>query len=52
MIEAPHFGFVVAAYAFAAAITVGMIVAILWDYRGLRDALRRLETARSESEAL
>jgi heme exporter protein CcmD len=51
MIEAPHFGFVVAAYGFAAAIIVGMIVAILWDYRGLSGALRRLEAARSGSEA-
>jgi heme exporter protein CcmD len=51
MIEAPHFGFVVAAYAFAAAVVVGMIVATLWDYRTVAQALRRLEAARGEREA-
>jgi heme exporter protein CcmD len=50
MIEAPHFGFVVAAYAFAAAVVVGMVVAILRDYRALSRALRCIETTRGERE--
>lgn len=50
MIEAPHFGFVVVAYAFAALVVAGMVVSILWDYRTLSAALRRLEAARGERE--
>jgi heme exporter protein CcmD len=50
MMGAPHFGFVVAAYAFAALVIVGMIASILWDYRGLSGALRRLEAARQDKE--
>jgi heme exporter protein CcmD len=46
MIAAPHFGFVVAAYALAAATVVVMIVAIVRDYHALSAALRRLEAAR------
>jgi heme exporter protein CcmD len=40
----PHIGFVVAAYAIAAIVLVGMVVAVLADYRALRKALRRLES--------
>jgi heme exporter protein CcmD len=46
MIDAPHFGFVVAAYAIAAVVIVGMIAAVLADYRAQSRALRRLEQAR------
>lgn len=38
----PHFGFVVAAYAFALVIVAGMIVTILADYRRLKQALSSL----------
>jgi heme exporter protein CcmD len=51
MMEAPHFGFVVLAYAFAAVIVLAMIGWTLWDYRAQSAAVRRLETARSEREA-
>jgi heme exporter protein CcmD len=51
MIDAPHFGFVVAAYAFATVVVLGMIGAILWDYRAQSAALRRLEAARNERES-
>ena len=47
MIGAPHFGFVVAAYAIAALVIVGMIAAVLADYRAQSRALSRLEAARS-----
>ena len=50
MMEAPHFGFVVAAYALAALVVVGMIASILWDYRALSGGLRRLEAARRDKE--
>ena len=46
MIAAPHFGFVVAAYALTALTILAMIAAIVWDYRALLAALRRLEAAR------
>ncbi len=46
MIEAPHFGFVAAAYAIAAVVIVAMIAAVLIDYRAQSHALRRLEQAR------
>ncbi len=46
MMGAPHFGFVVAAYALAALVVVGMIASILWDYRTLSAALGPLEAAR------
>jgi heme exporter protein CcmD len=43
MMDAPHFGFVVAAYAAAAAIILGMIVAVVADYRAQSRALRSFE---------
>lgn len=46
MIDAPHFGFIAAAYAIAAATILAMIVATLADYRTQRAALRRLEQTR------
>ena len=45
MMAAPHFGFVVAAYAFALVVVLAMIGAIVWDYRAQSEALRRLEAA-------
>lgn len=47
MIGAPHFGFVAAAYGIAALVIVGMIAAVLADYRAQSRALSRLEAARS-----
>jgi len=46
MIDAPHFGFVAAAYAIAALVILGMIVAIAADYRAQSRALRRFEGTR------
>lgn len=46
MIDSPHWGFIVAAYAVAAATILAMIVATLVDYRTQRAALRRLEQKR------
>ncbi len=46
MIDAPHFGFVAAAYAIATVVIVGMIAAALADYRAQSRALKRLEQAR------
>ena len=46
MTDAPHFGFVLAAYAIAAAVILGMIAAVAADYRAQSRALRRLEEAR------
>jgi heme exporter protein CcmD len=46
MIAAPHFGFVVAAYALTAATILVMIVAIVRDYRALSAALDRLAATR------
>ena len=51
MMEAPHIGFVVAAYAFAALVVAAMIGSILWDYRAQSAAVRRLEASRGEREA-
>ena len=48
MMAAPHFGFVVAAYALAALVILGMIASILGDYRALSSTLRRLEAARRD----
>jgi heme exporter protein CcmD len=45
MIDAPHFGFVVAAYAVAAVVILGMIAAVAADYRAQSRALRRFEEA-------
>jgi heme exporter protein CcmD len=42
MTHDPHFGFVVAAYAFAFVVLAGMIVTILADYRRLKLALSAL----------
>ena len=49
MMETPHLGFIVAAYAFATLITLSMIVAILLDYRALGAKLRTLEGARADA---
>ena len=46
MMDAPHFGFIAAAYAVAAVTIVAMIVATLADYRAQSAALRRLEQTR------
>jgi heme exporter protein CcmD len=46
MIDVSHFGFVVAAYAIAAIVVLGMIVAVAADYRAQSRALRRFEEAR------
>ena len=47
----PHFGFIVAAYAVAAATILAMIGAVLLDYRALSgrpdEATRALEAARA-----
>ncbi len=50
MMSAPHFGFVIAAYAFALLAVLVMIGAVLWDYRAQSEALRRLEATRNGSE--
>ena len=49
MSEAPHIGFVVAAYAIAAVVLLGMIGAVLADYRVQRKALERLGGGRGGS---
>ena len=51
MMEAPHIGFVAAAYAFAALVVAAMIGSILRDYRAQSAAVRRLEASRGEREA-
>jgi heme exporter protein CcmD len=51
MIDAPHFGFVIAAYAIAALVIVGMIAAIAADYRAQCRALRLLETSERQKDA-
>jgi heme exporter protein CcmD len=51
MIDAPHFGFVLAAYVIAALVIVGMIGAIAIDYRVQNRALRQLESGRRQREA-
>jgi heme exporter protein CcmD len=48
MSDTPHLGFIVAAYALAAAVILGMIAGILYDYRSLRTQLRALEASRGE----
>lgn len=50
MIDAPHFGFVAAAYAIAALVILGMIAAVIADYRAQTRALRRLEEARERRQ--
>ena len=49
MMETPHLGFIVAAYAFATLTTLAMIVGILVDYRALGAKLRALEGARADA---
>jgi hypothetical protein len=49
MMETPHLGFIVAAYAFASLTTLTMIVGILLDYRALDAKLRGLEGARADA---
>ena len=39
-----HIGFVIAAYAVAAIVLVGMVVAVFADYRAQQRKLRRLES--------
>jgi hypothetical protein len=52
MSEAPHWGFVAAAYAIAAATILAMIVGVLADFRTQSAALRRLaDISRSGSES-
>jgi heme exporter protein CcmD len=46
MNEAAHIGFVIAAYTIAAIVLIGMVVAVLVDYRTQQNALRRLEGCR------
>jgi heme exporter protein CcmD len=43
-----HLGFVIAAYSVAAVVLIGMVVAVVADYRAQREALRRLEQAEGE----
>jgi heme exporter protein CcmD len=51
MIDAPHFGFVLAAYAIAALVIVGMSLSIAIDYRAQSRALRRLESGGRQKNA-
>ena len=50
MLSDPHIGFVIAAYAVAAAVIVAMIGSVMFDYRRLSahldEATRALEAAR------
>jgi heme exporter protein CcmD len=46
MSEPDHINFVIAAYAIAAIVLVGMIIAVFADYRAQQAALRRLEGGR------
>jgi heme exporter protein CcmD len=48
---ASHIGFVIAAYAIAAAVLIGMVLAVFADYRAQREALRRLEGGRERAGA-
>ena len=52
MMETPHLGFIVAAYAFAALTILAMVAAILLDYRALGAKLRAIEDARADYRAL
>jgi heme exporter protein D len=51
MIDAPHFGFVLAAYVISALVIVGMIAAIAIDYRAQNRALRQLEAGGRQKDA-
>jgi heme exporter protein CcmD len=44
-----HIDFVIAAYAIAAVVLIGMTVAVVVDYRTQQKALRRLEGGRDGS---
>jgi heme exporter protein CcmD len=46
MSAAPHIGFVIAAYAVAALVLIGMIAVVVADHRTQQRALRRLENGR------
>jgi heme exporter protein CcmD len=46
MSDADHINFVIAAYAIAAIVLIGMIIAVFADYRTQQTALRRLESGR------
>ncbi len=46
MTDADRWHFVIAAYAIAAVMIVGMIVAVVADYRAQSRALRRFDAAR------
>lgn len=48
MVHDAHTGFIVAAYAIAGVVIVGMIVATLWDYAALKRSLKRLGAADRE----
>ena len=50
MSDAPHFGFVAAAYAVAAVIILGMIAAVVADYSAQSRALRRFEQTRGRRD--
>ena len=51
MTDIPHIGFIVAAYATAAAVVGGTVVAVLLDRRALLRALKRLESRASGGRA-
>ena len=46
MMETPHLGFIIAAYAFATAAILTMIAGVLLDYRALSAKLRSLGAVR------
>ena len=46
----PHIGFVVATYAVAAIVLVGMVVAVFADYRTQQKQLKRLESRDGQAE--
>jgi len=48
MMQTPHLGFIVAAYAIAAAVILAMIVSVLLDYRVLSASLGALEAERRD----
>jgi hypothetical protein len=50
MSDAPHWGFVAAAYAVAAATILAMIVGVIADFRTQSAALRRLEDVRRSGD--
>jgi heme exporter protein CcmD len=51
MMEVPHLGFIVAAYAVTAAAIAAMIGAVWLDYRDLAAKLARLEARRGDPES-